>query len=671
MRCCSGSASVLRHADRARATGRSRCAGCSRPRGRASRSESSATDLAGRRACANPARSRRDARRAARSARWASPARPRSASRAGIAPSCRSRSPASFFVHGPPVSIARDASDEVFTATLAQLERAIEAAQQPRRTTRRPLTRPATSRPADAGDDLGEPGADVGVLEQAGLAQPRGADRVDLGGGARRERATRVGARRRRSRARARSPSRPAPRSASPESSPIPSPTSSGTASGLLAISPHTEIGMPARRGRAHAAVDQRQHRRVQRVVEVRDALVAAVHRQRVLREVVGADAEEVALARERVGDQRRRRHLDHDADRHLARRRRSRAAPARPASPRRSRFARRAARRATRSSAAAAARCRRRSRAGSRAAARGTGLRGRARGGSSGSRAAGSPRRRVRGSAPPCRRRGRACGSSPAAAPSRAPRARRAAPARLPSGKPRCASASSSVRNSPMPSAPCARRGAGRASRPTFAESAMRRPSRVSAGPLAQRVEVLERDRVALLRAPVLGEQRARRARGRCGPSPPSTIAISPGRAAAHGCPRRPSRRGSRACARRSRRARSSPPCSATIAATLSISSMREVRRQDHRRRPRSSPRRSGTLRWRTPSSCAITRRPTSSTSSPRSRKYGSSMPLEVLAVGVDARCAAPRRRCRVCGDLALEASRRSPCPRGSGCAC
>jgi lysophospholipid acyltransferase (LPLAT)-like uncharacterized protein len=34
-----------------------------------------------------------------------------------------------FFVHGPPVSIASDASDEVFTATLAQLERAIEAAQ--------------------------------------------------------------------------------------------------------------------------------------------------------------------------------------------------------------------------------------------------------------------------------------------------------------------------------------------------------------------------------------------------------------------------------------------------------------------------------------------------------------------------------------------------------------
>jgi lysophospholipid acyltransferase (LPLAT)-like uncharacterized protein len=33
------------------------------------------------------------------------------------------------FVFGPPVSIARDASDEVFTATLAQLERAIESDQ--------------------------------------------------------------------------------------------------------------------------------------------------------------------------------------------------------------------------------------------------------------------------------------------------------------------------------------------------------------------------------------------------------------------------------------------------------------------------------------------------------------------------------------------------------------
>ena len=35
-----------------------------------------------------------------------------------------------FFVYGPPLSIARDASDEAFSATLAELERAIESAQQ-------------------------------------------------------------------------------------------------------------------------------------------------------------------------------------------------------------------------------------------------------------------------------------------------------------------------------------------------------------------------------------------------------------------------------------------------------------------------------------------------------------------------------------------------------------
>jgi len=35
-----------------------------------------------------------------------------------------------IFVHGPSISIARDASDEEFSATLAELEQAIEAAQQ-------------------------------------------------------------------------------------------------------------------------------------------------------------------------------------------------------------------------------------------------------------------------------------------------------------------------------------------------------------------------------------------------------------------------------------------------------------------------------------------------------------------------------------------------------------
>ena len=43
---------------------------------------------------------------------------------------------------------------------------------------------------------------------------------------------------------------------------------------------------------------EQRQHRRVQRVVEVRDRVVGAVDGERVLDEVVGADRQEVELAR-------------------------------------------------------------------------------------------------------------------------------------------------------------------------------------------------------------------------------------------------------------------------------------------------------------------------------------------------------------------------------------
>ncbi len=60
------------------------------------------------------------------------------------------------------------------------------------------------------------------------------------------------------------------------------------------------------------------QDRRVQRVVEVPDVLVLAVGGQRVLDEIVGADAEEVALGRQQIGDERRARRLDHDAERHL-----------------------------------------------------------------------------------------------------------------------------------------------------------------------------------------------------------------------------------------------------------------------------------------------------------------------------------------------------------------
>ena len=76
------------------------------------------------------------------------------------------------------------------------------------------------------------------------------------------------------------------------------------------------------RNAAAHGAAphlpQQAQHRRVQRLVAIGHALVGAIDRQRVLDEIVGADGEEVDLAREQRRGERRRRHLDHDADRHV-----------------------------------------------------------------------------------------------------------------------------------------------------------------------------------------------------------------------------------------------------------------------------------------------------------------------------------------------------------------
>ena len=70
----------------------------------------------------------------------------------------------------------------------------------------------------------------------------------------------------------------------------------------------------------AHRGGDQAQHRRVELVIEVRDTVVGAVDRQRVLHQVVGADRQEVKALREPGGRQRRRRHFDHAADRHRGR---------------------------------------------------------------------------------------------------------------------------------------------------------------------------------------------------------------------------------------------------------------------------------------------------------------------------------------------------------------
>ena len=52
----------------------------------------------------------------------------------------------------------------------------------------------------------------------------------------------------------------------------------------------------------------------MQRIVQVRNALVGAVNAQRILDQVVGADAQEIHLARQGRSGKRGRRHLDHDA---------------------------------------------------------------------------------------------------------------------------------------------------------------------------------------------------------------------------------------------------------------------------------------------------------------------------------------------------------------------
>ena len=70
----------------------------------------------------------------------------------------------------------------------------------------------------------------------------------------------------------------------------------------------------------SHGLRDEAQHGRVERAVEVRDQVVAAVHGERELREVVGADREEVDVGGEAVGEEGHGGHLDHDADRQAAR---------------------------------------------------------------------------------------------------------------------------------------------------------------------------------------------------------------------------------------------------------------------------------------------------------------------------------------------------------------
>ena len=61
--------------------------------------------------------------------------------------------------------------------------------------------------------------------------------------------------------------------------------------------------------------LEQTQDRRMRRLVEMRDPLVDPIHRDRVLDEIVRADAEEIDLAREPFGRDGRARNFDHRAD--------------------------------------------------------------------------------------------------------------------------------------------------------------------------------------------------------------------------------------------------------------------------------------------------------------------------------------------------------------------
>jgi hypothetical protein len=82
---------------------------------------------------------------------------------------------------------------------------------------------------------------------------------------------------------------------------------------GFAAISPHTLTSMPGGPGHPGHLVDLAHHRGMERVVEVRQPRVGAVHGQRVLDQVVRPDREEVAVPRELRGVERRGGGLDED----------------------------------------------------------------------------------------------------------------------------------------------------------------------------------------------------------------------------------------------------------------------------------------------------------------------------------------------------------------------
>ena len=83
---------------------------------------------------------------------------------------------------------------------------------------------------------------------------------------------------------------------------------------GHLTADPHPEA-VPMRRLNGH--LDQPQHRRMRRLVKMRDAVVEPVNRQRVLDQIVGPDAEEPHMTRQTIRHDDRRGNFDHRPNLH------------------------------------------------------------------------------------------------------------------------------------------------------------------------------------------------------------------------------------------------------------------------------------------------------------------------------------------------------------------
>ncbi len=95
-----------------------------------------------------------------------------------------------------------------------------------------------------------------------------------------------------------------------------PSPSSSGVSRGLAAISPQTDTGIRIRSAASVANCTSRSTAGCSGSYSSATSVSAAIDRQRVGGQVIGADGEEIGLQRQRIGRQRGAGRLDHDAER-------------------------------------------------------------------------------------------------------------------------------------------------------------------------------------------------------------------------------------------------------------------------------------------------------------------------------------------------------------------